>query len=254
MDVNPGCCIGFLESSPESKHLVYVDGRAQSVSSGQITTMTSLMDLFAILRQRKDSPEATMSSFERVRLARQLATAVLQFHATPWLKGSWRSSDVFLYGIDPKTFQAIAEVNEPYLDVLVKGPRCAITRTPTLPSRTLIRNPFLFGLGVMLLELVHQAPLRTLQKPIDIDINEDSNTEYYIADRVRLGSSRLLGGRYAEVARKCVQCDFGRGSDLNDVAFQEVFYREVVEELEGLEAKLRELDLGGCGGFRVTCP
>jgi hypothetical protein len=41
-----------------------------------------------------------------------------------------------------------------------------------------------------------------------------------------------------------VHCDFGCGSDLNDVRLQEVFYREVVEELEELEVKLRAVYIG----------
>jgi hypothetical protein len=75
-----------------------------------------------------------------------------------------------------------------------------------------------------------------------VDVN-DQNTEYYTADRVRLSASNLLGTKYAEVARKCVQCDFGCGSDLNNVALQESFYWEVVCELEELERKLKELNL-----------
>jgi hypothetical protein len=55
----------------------------------------------------------------------------------------------------------------------------------------------------MLLELAHEEPLRSIQKAADAAVN-DQNTEYYTADRVRLPVSRLLEGRYAEVARKCV--------------------------------------------------
>lgn len=111
-----------LEHSPESKHLVYLDSRAQSISCGSSGNTTSLTELLSLLQQQKMASEATLSSFERVRLAKQLATAVLQFHATPWLKGSWRSSQVYLYGIDSARFQAISDMNEPYLDVSVTGP------------------------------------------------------------------------------------------------------------------------------------
>lgn len=95
----------------------------------------------------------------------------------------------------------------------------------------------------MLLELAYEAPLESLRIVADVDAN-DQNTEYYTADRVRLSASKLLGTRYAEVTRKCIQCDFGRGSDLDDVALQESFYWEVVCELEELERKLKELNLG----------
>jgi hypothetical protein len=243
LSLGPNSCIGFLEHSPESKHLVYLDNRAQSVSYGSSGNTTSLTELFLVLQKKKMALETTISSFERIRLAKQLAAAVLQFHATPWLRSSWRSGDVYLYGIENMRSQTISDTSEPYLNVSVKGPHCPVSRSSTMPSRTLVRNPLLFGLGVMLLELAYEAPLESLQSVADVDAN-DQNTEYYTADRVRLSVSKLLGTRYAEVARKCIQCDFGRGSDLNDVALQESFYWEVVCELEELERKLKELNLG----------
>jgi hypothetical protein len=243
LKLGPNCCIGFLEHSPESKHLVYLDSRAQSVSCGPSSNTVSLMELFAVLQKQRLASGAAFSPFDRVRLAKQLATAVLQFHATPWLKGSWRSSDIYLYGVDYSSFHEISSTNEPYLNVSVKGPHGPASRSSTLPSRTLVRNSLLFGLGVMLLELAHEAPLRSLQRDGDVDAN-DQNTEYFTADRVRMSTSKTLGSRYAEAARKCIQCDFGRGSDLNDPALQECFYRDVVCELEESERKLRELDLG----------
>jgi hypothetical protein len=239
----PEHCIGFLECTAHSKHLVYVHNQPPSASSGRRDTLMSLMELLSACQEQVYAGEPTFSPFERVRLAKELATAVLQFHATPWLKGSWSSSDVFLHRVDPETFQAISHINEPYLNVSVKGLDGTISGAPTMQNRTLIRNSFLFGLGVMLLELAHEAPLRSLRKAADAAAN-DQNAEYYTADRVRLSVSRLLGGRYAEVARKCIQCDFGRGSDLNDVSLQECFYRDVVCELEELERKLREFGLG----------
>src|SRR5438045_3469833 len=86
-------CIGFLEHCPDSKHLVYLDSRAQSKSYDPIGETTSLTELFSTLQKRKIASEATFSPFECVRLAKQLAIAVLQFHATLWLKSSWCSSD-----------------------------------------------------------------------------------------------------------------------------------------------------------------
>jgi hypothetical protein len=172
-----------------------------------------------------------------------LATAVLQFHATPWLKGTWCSSDVYLYGIDPTSPSAVSDTSKLYLNVSVKGPHGPVSGATTIPSRTLVRNPFLFGLGVMLLEIAHQAPLKALQKVADVDANQHHNTEFYTANQVLLSASRLLGARYAEVARKCVQCDFSHGSDLNNVALQEGFYQQAVCELEKLERKMREFDL-----------
>lgn len=141
LSLGPNSCIGFLEHSPGSKHLVYLDSRAQSVSYGISGKTTSLTELFCVLQKKKKSMEVTISAFERIRLAKQLATAVLQFHATPWLRSSWCSEDVYLYGIENTRFQAISGTGEPYLNVSVKGPHCPVSRSSTRPSRTLVRNP-----------------------------------------------------------------------------------------------------------------
>ena len=237
------CCIGFLEHLGNSKHLVYLDDRAQLISTGTTSTsLVSLKEIFSTMSKR-NSEDAGLSLLMRIQLARQLARAVLQFHATPWLKSSWCSNDIFLYGMDSSALNAGSKVNSPYLNVSVRGPHEPVAHVATFPDRTLIRNRFLFGLGIMLLELAFEAPLRSLRKAADVDIYEGRNTDYYTADRVRLGTGRLLGPRYAELVRKCIQCDFGRGSDLNDAALQEGFYREVVCELEGLEEQFRKLNL-----------
>jgi hypothetical protein len=207
------------------------------------SALMSLQELLTKLQQDRERI-GTLTPLERIRFARKLATVVLHLHETPWLKSSWRSGDVFLPDVSTPHVRSLTDLNEPFLSVTVKQPPESLPPASTTRNRTLIRNPILFGLGVIFLELAYEAPLRSLKKSVDVDLQEERNTDYYIADRVHLAASRLLGGRYAEVARKCVHCDFGRGSDLNDVRLQEVFYREVVEELEELEVKLRAVDIG----------
>ena len=242
-----GQCIGFLEHCSKSKHLIYLDSREESISRtlNASTPAQGSMTLTNLLSQLgTGSAVVSLSVYERLKLGRQLSQAVLHFNATPWLKTNWSSSDILIYGIDLRTDANRAQSNEPYLNVAVKGPMVPLSRSSTFPTRTLIRNHLVFGLGVMLLELAYQAPLLSLQKATDVDAYEESNTLYYIADRVRHATSRMIGSpRYAEVARKCVQCDFGRGSDLNDASLQDVFFREVVQELENMESELQKFHL-----------
>ena len=239
-----GLCVGFLHHSAESKHLIYLDKQRMSMPNGAYgSPLVSLQELLAKLQQDRER-RATLTSLERICFARKLATAVLHLHETPWLKSSWRSRDVYLSDIASANGRTLVDLNEPFLSVAVKQSQKRSSPAPTPPNRTLIRNAVLFGLGVIFLELAYEAPLHVLEKPEDVDEREARNTEYYVADRVRIAASRLLGGRYAEVTRKCIQCDFGRGSDLNDAKLQEVFHREVIEELEELEVKLRAVDVG----------
>jgi hypothetical protein len=205
-------------------------------------TLISLASLFT--RSEKSKDEARLSFFDRVRLARLLATAVLRFHATPWLEYTLCSTDIFLYSVESNVINTISIRNEVYLKTSIKGMDCAPLEKSAPLSRPLVRNPDIFALGVLLLELAFEAPLHSLQKPTDVDSHEDQNTDYYIADRVRRTVSRMLGPRYADLVRKCIHCDFGRGDDLNATGLQESFYVEIVQELEDLEAKFSEFGLG----------
>lgn len=211
-------------------------------SKGRPWTLISLASLFA--RSEKSKDEVRLSFFDRVRLARLLATAVLRYHATPWLKYTLCSADIFLYRVESSVINTISIRNEVYLKTSVKGVDChSLDKSPPL-SRPLVRNPDIFALGVLLLELAFEAPLHSLQKPTDVDSHEDQNTDYYIADRVRRAVSRMLGPTYADLVRKCIHCDFGRGNDLSAVGLQESFYIEIVKELEDLEGKFSEFGLG----------
>jgi hypothetical protein len=121
--------------------------------TGELERTTSLSALVTLMpNQRLDGG---LLHHERIRLARLLATAVLQFHGTPWLKSTWRSGDVFFFGLDES--RAIATLTAPYTTVAVRD---LAIQEPEYPA--LWRNPLLFGLGVMLLELAYESPLKNI--------------------------------------------------------------------------------------------
>jgi hypothetical protein len=236
-------CVGYLECSGESRHLVYIKSKAQTVDSSPTdVALRPLHDVYLAIK-KANTPEASIPLHERITLAKKLATAVLQLYATPWLTNSICSEKVLLSGVDDPANLAHNR-REPYVNVSIKRPPGALTKRATFPSRTLIRNRLLFSLGVMLLELAYHSPLETLQQPSDNDDHESQNTDYYIADRVRHDAASILGPRYAEVIRKCIQCDFGHGDDLGTTKLQEGFYQDVICELEQLEERFKSFRLG----------
>lgn len=236
-------CVGYLECSSKSKHLVYMNSKEQTISP--IPSSLQLRPLGEIYNLTKQGSNcaSVLPLHRRITLAKELATAVLQFHATPWLLNSICSNDVLLPGISEVTSTDGKALHEPYVDVSIMGPHGPPTRQTTFPSRTLIRNRLLFSLGVMLLELAYQAPLHSLQKPMDVDAHVTTNTDYHTADRVRHEAASILGPRYAEVVRKCIQCDFGRGDDLGEIQLQEGFHQDVICELEELEERFRSFSV-----------
>jgi hypothetical protein len=55
---------------------------------------------------------------------------------------------------------------------------------------------------------------------------------------------RKMGFAYSQIVQKCLWCDFASGSDLEELALQDRFYKDVIQELENLEAELKILDSG----------
>jgi hypothetical protein len=239
--------IGCFEKSGPYKHLVYFAQPITTSTSRQSFSFTQIIHTMS----QSNSHAGKFLQHERLRLARQLASAVLQFHATPMLKDSWRSDDVVFFGTDAESTSLMA----PHLNVQVgksndKRPRVksAPENKTSFDSHLFVRNPYLFGLGVILIELARQAPLSTFREKRGLGPVESSQeinfSDYIIADRVSKSLGSSLGVPYAKVVRKCLGCDFGEGTtDLNDPGLQAVFYRDVVSELERLETAFAALQL-----------
>ena len=65
-------------------------------------------------------------------------------------------------------------------------------------------------------------------------LSKQTIKRYYFLVATQLGKSigSSLGCTYDRIVKKCLGCDFGEGSDLNDSKLQTVYYRDVVCELE----------------------
>lgn len=276
-------CLGFLEHPQRVKHLIYLNNHLH-INSVQNTlpTSTSLAELFDCFH-RKGTRAASLPQFERLRFARMLATALLQFHATPWLSTTWGSKDVFFRGIDPSSPDEISQFAEPFISVLIKDDKRTLINRAAHPTASyqvgkqhslfasspdlgnsksispqsqttglgdmLIRNPMLYGLGVMLLELAFEAPIRALPTPFALRHWRHAGSavpelvEYQKVKSLSLGTPSTLGPQFSKIIRKCIDCDFARGTDLNDPVLQEGVYREVVCELKSLEDSFRALQI-----------
>lgn len=105
-----------------------------------------------------------MLQCESLRLARHLASAVLQFHETPILKESWRSEDVVFFG--ENTISILKpehpDMKTPHLNVRVRTMPGRSNSTATNNS-FLNTIPYTFGLGILLLELAYQTPFNDLR-------------------------------------------------------------------------------------------
>jgi hypothetical protein len=196
----------------------------------------SLADLMR--HSRGDS----ISSYERVRLARQLASAVLNFHATPLLEENWASDEIVFFDLaDDNIFESQA-LTPAHLCVHIKqnGP----TRIPPEDAKDKIKNIYIFRLGYFLIELAYQRPFLDLVKDQAlIDSGDFKERKFQVAKICCESMGRFLGKRYKDVAETCVTWNTNGGAQL--VKFESVveFERDVVSVLERLEK-----DLASCWG------
>jgi len=237
--------VGCLHHSGAPKHIVYLSMPSEIDKSAEHSHAQVWRNALSSMKEilQSSHEQRSISRRDLVRIAIQLATAVLQYHTTPWLESSWDSDHVLLERTRDAVQMLELGSSDSYLDVSIQISNDTASSHHATSTRTMIRNPVLFKLGVMLLELAYARPLREMCKPQDIDPHNDHNTDYYTAERLQKGVSIEMGPVFAEIVRKCIKCDFGHGEDLSTGPLQEGFYEEVVDKLEAIEAKLRDLGI-----------
>lgn len=234
-------CVGMLESTDCCRYLVYPPASPVQSRKKQPTSLSQLLSSAS-----KHGLGLRIPQYEKLRLAKSLATAVLQYHATPWLKISWRSEDIFFFDGDEDSMpKGKLLLTAPHVNVKVNRPAGQVSQTSTSNPRTFIRNPLLFGLGILLIEIANSSTIRGLQQPSDLeDGRENQHTEYHAAKRLANSLGREMGASYGKVVQKLLHCDFGCGADLNDPELQTRLHQDVVCELHELERGFRSLQLG----------
>lgn len=231
-------CVGMLENTESCKHRVYAPPSIVHSRCRQATTLSQLISTIS-----KQGSTDGLPQYERLRLAKTLATAVLQYHATSWLKLEWRSEDIYFFGINEKNFLQPSLI-APHVNVKFKCTDGPLSQTPGFPPQKLAPNPLLFSLGVVLLEIAYSSTLHSLQQPSDFEDGQESRyTEFFAAKRLANSLGREMGGSYRKIVKKLLQCDFGCGDDLNDPRLQAMFHRDVVCELGRLEEGFRALQI-----------
>ena len=232
-------CMGVLENNPNCRNFVYPPPATSSDLRRQFLTLYQLISNIV-----KDPHVGRISLYYRLRLAKILATTVLQYHSTPWLKESWRSEDVYFFGDDSTAAQETPGPASLHLSVRVKEPSGQLSRASMFPPHNLARNTLLFSLGVLFLEIAYTSTIENLQRPVDLENGRENRyTEFFAARRLSKAAKTDMGGKYHKIVEKLIECDFGCGTDLNDALLQTAFYNEVICPLEDLERKLHDIHL-----------
>ena len=122
-------CIGVLQRTQTFNHILYRKPPLDTPA-----TSTSLETVLSNLA--KNTPTSGLSCLERIRLAHSLATTVLEFHSTPWLPETWRSQNVYFYGIDDPRIEKPGLLNTPLLNATFSQSHQQQVDNGSQPQRT----------------------------------------------------------------------------------------------------------------------
>jgi hypothetical protein len=224
----------FIDTPDSIRHALAVRGTVYGAvsESGSRRTATPLLN---ILRRGLD---ADLGVTQQLRLVLQLAKGHLQLHWTPWWRQYWSLSDLS-YFTDSSAL-GTADLGD-CLETIHIGTRLefetlhfdasAFHLTPEVETALLthgIRNLSLYRLGIALLQIGRWDPL--------VDATEDVVVVRRLAAR-----NNRLGPRYQALTQKCIECDFGEGSDLGNSQLQGAIYESVICELESLIEVLEKM-------------
>jgi len=181
---------------------------------------------------------------EMLFLAKHIASAVLHFHETPFLQENWTSQCIALFDTGGKSASKRRTLTDPNLEVLIphRLKQDKEFESVTSRPRAMIRNPYTFTLGIVLIELAHQKPWQPLKDEDHPDEGDTFVTKFDLVDRFVVGMTTPYGIAYKKMVRKCINCDFGEGEyDLRNPRLRMAFYRDVVCVLEKMEQDSAEL-------------
>ena len=156
-------------------------------------------------------------------LAINLASSLLQLHTTPWLSETWCKNSIY-FPLDN---------DDPYVTVDID--EHSHHSTSNLGN---ILNPYLVGLGIVLLELAEGKSMEEwMRERAEISVQPSNITEKARIGSLWLRESQLADRykKYSEVVDLCLRCLFEPpplNKSLEDESFQQIVYRDIISQLE----------------------
>lgn len=203
--------LGYVTDTMHRHNIYHLRSNAESVRN---IYSKSLEELFAILSSSSDvAVQKTFTVQDRLKIAVDLACAVLQFHGS-WLKREWRARDIKVFK-DPRVSKpepvpkpAPKPVPVPYVEWDLNNE----------PSQVQAGTPFIY-LGFVLVELSLGQTLEVLQTQEDHDqvqVVANRNTALRLLPDVKAQS----GSRYFQVVEQCLNWP---NCTLDDIDFTKAF-------------------------------
>ncbi|KAF2492766.1 hypothetical protein BU16DRAFT_592578 [Lophium mytilinum] len=215
-------CFGFLIDAEKKRRCSIYSLPAKGINQEP----WSVVSLASMLRR--------ITRSDRLNIAFIVASSVLQLYRTPWLDETWGKEDIWFMQrpggqVDPAPFVS-RQFSTP------QGTRDDALRCTNVARNKLVRNPWLFALGVLLIELCYGMSIE------DLGTSEDGGSEGGVASSEFFTALRIAqddgiyteaGERYGDAVRRCIHCDFDqRVTNLDAEEFRQAVYDRVIASLE----------------------
>ncbi|KAL2049168.1 hypothetical protein ABVK25_010597 [Lepraria finkii] len=244
-------CLGFILDEHQKLRGTYQALRAWDNSSPTSREVVSLEVLLtrklqsAVPSTKDDAHRLTKK--ERLILAVNLASSLLQLHTTPWLNERWTKKDIVFLKRDtsaaiktqsrpPRPFNATEPfVSHAFLSCF--GPVQAQNPQSSILPAPIHGNLNLLALGIILLELYFGESIESRRQPEDL-LNGcvNSSTHLNVARRWLLECHQQeMSNGYWMATNHCIHCFFDpmpKSTDLHDEDFRESVYQKIVLPLE----------------------
>jgi len=238
------CCIGFLEDQPKGLwHHIWPP--TASPSSGYDLEPVSLKTLLF---------PKSIEQLDRLELGVKVASAVMQLHATEWLRESWGTNDIFFLQKSKSRLTKAGEITQiiepeltmPFVRRMLGSSQelHPLQQSEQAPETSALMeyDKSLFSLGIVLIELWFEQPLEYLR----IDQNQPSseNADY---ETVRQRMGYLFGDAgedYGLAVSHCINGLKGRavkGKPIKSCLDNDDFKNDVHENVVGLLQKNLEV-------------
>ncbi|KAI0385073.1 hypothetical protein F5Y04DRAFT_204856 [Hypomontagnella monticulosa] len=228
-------CLGHIDSYSEEvfRHSFYhyVPGEIDLASQKYKTHPRDIISMSRVLGQ---SAENLLSIVDQLKLARSIVASVLKFQATPWLRqyltvddiSFFKTGDDFSQYLQTLHFDVdFGQSNTMNPDGSMDGVEVEIVGAFEYAKlQHGVRNMTLWSLGTILLQI---GRWDRVDSPNDV-----------FAVRKLSSQVPVLGSRYQQLTRKCLECDFGYGDDLSKPRLQQAIYEGLVCELNEMISSL----------------
>jgi hypothetical protein len=221
-------CMGYLLDGLKRKHGIFPVDLPPISSSHEQWATYSLRDVLT----KSTTINRRLTQHDKLRVAVDLASSVLQLYKTPWLSEDWGKDDVFFIHRPGAPLASI--YSHAFVSRNFSTQNAPLLTAAQPPACRVIRNRTLFTLGILLIELWYGRSIEELQNPSDLNCAGTPGVAWCTAERLVENEIEFEAGkRYSDAVRRCIRCDFDRRDfSLDDEGFQGCVYEGVVGSLE----------------------